>query len=330
MDHRPRLEADSESFLPIAAPMTPATIRHPRIAVIFATMNRWKTAAACVRALSIQTRPPDLVIVADNASTDKTFAELSALDGLPFEFIVHRLKENLGNAGGVHAAMELAFSKNADAAWILDDDSWPREGALAALLTEPWDPEVVRHAIQIDPESGNLTWPMWVDTAIGWRLVYDPVELPTGSLIPSKSSWTGALIPKAVRDKVGPVMGELFIRGEDEEYPWRIASAGFRFEACPGAAMDHPGCSGTRHWQLLGKHFFMESNLSDWKLYYKVRNMVWLKRTQSGNFAAIAVGIAYVTAIFLMEGTKRLLLVRSAAWDGWNARLGKWKHHPSS
>jgi len=132
-------------------------ISDPKIAVVFATMNRWKTAAACVRALVAQTHPPELVIVADNVSGDETLAELSALKELPFEFIVHRMEENLGNAGGIHAAMELAFSRGADAVWILDDDSWPRPEALAAMLAEPFDPEVIRHPLQIDPATGKLT-----------------------------------------------------------------------------------------------------------------------------------------------------------------------------
>ena len=59
---------------------------------------------------------------------------MEGITGLPFELIVLQLPENRGNAGGVEDAMEHAFAKGADAVWILDDDSWPRDGALAALL----------------------------------------------------------------------------------------------------------------------------------------------------------------------------------------------------
>lgn len=326
MDRCPCLEAGLETYDPMTATLVP----HPSVAVVFATMNRWKTAAACVAALAAQTRSPELVIVADNASTDETVSQLRALQDLPFELIVQSLEENIGNAGGVEAAMELAFSKGMEAVWILDDDSWPRPEALEALLSEPWDPDVVRHAIQIDPDTKKLSWPMWVEPENGWKLVFEAADLPSGALIPSKSSWTGALISKQVRHKVGPVLGALFIRGEDEEYPWRIAEAGFHFAACPTAIMDHPGAVGIHHWRLLGKHFFMETKLSDWKLYYKVRNMVWLKRSQSGNCSAVAVGTAYLLATLWMEGPKRLSLVTSAARDGWNAKLGKWKFHPSA
>ncbi|MEX1049461.1 MAG: glycosyltransferase [Akkermansiaceae bacterium] len=296
-----------------------------KIAAIFATMNRAPTAVACVRALARQTRPPDLVVVADNDSSDDTVDELENLAGrLPFELIVHRMKENRGNAGGVEEAMELAFTRGADAVWILDDDSWPREGALGALLEGDWDPRVVRHALQIDPRTGRFTWPLQVaDGTGGWRLVDALEEMPEGDFVKSRITWTGALLPREVRDAVGPVNGELFIRGEDEEYPWRIEQAGFPQEAVRGAVMDHPGPDDVVHWRLLGKNFFFERGLADWKFYYKVRNMVWLKRRQAGWLLSLCMALAYAGAAVVLDGPRRLPLLWRAIRDGWRAKLGK-------
>jgi GT2 family glycosyltransferase len=298
-----------------------------KTAAIFATMNRARTAVTCVRALAAQTRPPDLVVVADNVSTDGTAAALESLTDMPFPLVVLRMRENRGNAGGVEEAMELAFARGADAVWILDDDSWPRPEALSALLARPWNPSVVRHALQIDPQSGKFTWPLWVECDGGWRLAFDETELPGGEWIRSKASWTGSLISKHVRDAVGPVHGALFIRGEDEEYPWRIARAGFRFEAARGAVMDHPGAPDLVHWRMFGKNFFFERGLVDWKLYYKARNMVWLERKRAGGLKAIATGLAYAAAVAFIDGPARLPLVWTAAWDGWAGKLGKWSRH---
>ena len=58
---------------------------HLTIAAVFATMNRATTAAACVRALAVQSRPPELVVVADNRSTDDTVSMLENLKDLPFK-----------------------------------------------------------------------------------------------------------------------------------------------------------------------------------------------------------------------------------------------------
>ena len=304
--------------------MTKPMNKQLRIAAVFATMDRSATAVACVRSLAAQTRPPELVVVADNVSSDDTVWSLAGLGDLPFALRIHRMAENRGNAGGVEEAMEIAFAEGADAVWILDDDSWPRPEALAAMLEKPWNPRVVRHALQIDPKTRRFTWPLQVaDGDGGWRLVETLEELPPGNFIESFASWTGALIPREVREKTGPVNGDLFIRGEDEEYPWRIEQAGFPQEAVRKAIMDHPGPENIVHWTWCGKHFFFEQGLVDWKLYYKVRNMVWLKRRQSGGMRALAMALTYALAASSIEGMHRLPLIWEAVRDGWKGRLGR-------
>ena len=297
----------------------------PSIAAVFATMNRSATALACVRALAAQTRPPELVVVADNVSTDETVAELERLQELPFRLIVHRMDQNRGNAGGVQEAMDLAFAEGAGAVWILDDDSWPRPRALEELMKEPWDPQVVRHSLQIDPNSGKFTWPLQIKNHDGnLYLVYTAEDLSLINSPRSQTSWTGALVSHEVRQKVGAVNGALFIRGEDEEYPYRIRSCGYRFIPVINSILDHPGPADIICWKFFGKHLFFEPGLADWKLYYKIRNMVWLKKKQSGNCTAIAMCLAYLIATARIDGLKRMPLAIEAMRDGWRGRLGKW------
>jgi rhamnopyranosyl-N-acetylglucosaminyl-diphospho-decaprenol beta-1,3/1,4-galactofuranosyltransferase len=300
--------------------------REPILAVVFATMNRRETAASCIYALMKQTRLPDLVLVADNCSIDETAQFLEAIPNLPFRLIIHPMIENRGNAGGVEEVMEMAFGLGADAVWILDDDSWPRPDALSAMVEGGLDSNVVRHALQIDPKTGRFTWPLQVFTADrGWHLVWEVSALPIGERLLSRISWTGALLPRHVREVIGPVNGDLFIRGEDEEYPWRIEKAGFTQEAVRHAIMDHPGPDNVVHFQLLGKNFFYERGLADWKYYYKVRNMVWLKRQKSSNLQALITSFVYFVFTCIFDGHERLPLLRKAVMDGFYSRLGKFK-----
>jgi GT2 family glycosyltransferase len=325
MDRGEGLESGFETRAAVKPSDMPMNER-PKIAAVFATMNRSATALACVRALAAQTRPPEWVLVADNVSSDATVAELEALGALPCELQVLRMPENLGNAGGVHAAMEAGFAAGADAVWILDDDSWPRPDALAAMLAEPWDPAVLLHPLQEDPRTGKFTWPLQVVGEDGSvRLVDERKDLPPGGRVRSRGVWTGAMISKRIRDAAGPVMAELFIRGEDEEYPWRIERAGFRTEAVTAAVMDHPGPADLVCWRFLGRSLFLERGLADWKLYYKVRNMVWLKRRQAGMGGALAMALAYAACVAKVDGPQRLPLVGKAFWDGWRGKLGRLK-----
>jgi glycosyltransferase involved in cell wall biosynthesis len=295
-----------------------------RIAAVFATMNRGATAVSCLRALAAQTLPPAMVVVADNVSTDGTCDLLDSLGDLPFRLIVHRMAGNLGNAGGVEAAMELAFSEGADAVWILDDDSWPRPDALEMLLQDGFDPCCVLHPLQIDPASGRFTWPLQLMTEGGVTLVEDADSLPQGDRVESRGVWTGALISRQVRERVGPVHGALFIRGEDEEYPWRIEREGIREFAVVKSILDHPGPKDLVMFEALGKRLFLEAGLADWKLYYKVRNMVWLKRKQGGLKLALGMAIAYGLAMARVDGAHRIPLWWEAVWSGLRGKLGKW------
>lgn len=314
------LEGGSE----IALTMADQSLHPIRVAAVFATMNRAQTAKNCVMALARQRCPPEWVMVADNCSVDQTVSTLESLEHLPFKLVVHPMPENGGNAGGVGAVMEMAFTRGADAVWILDDDSWPREAALAAMLDGEWNPRTVRHALQVDPLTHNFTWPLQIEDGHGgWRLAWSEQDLPDGPTVRSRISWTGALLPREVYERVGPVNRDLFIRGEDEEYPWRIEQAGFPQEAVRGAVMDHPGPQNLVHWRLLGKNFFFERGLADWKLYYKVRNMVWLKRRQSGDLRAIHLAAVYTIAATIIDGPRRIPLLCRAIRDGWIGCLGK-------
>jgi len=303
--------------------VNPTVIENPRIAVVFATMDRSATAVGCLIALAAQTRPPQLVVIADNCSTDGTVEALGEIDDLPFEFILHRMAANKGNAGGVEEAMEIAFGKGVDAVWILDDDSWPRARALEAMLSEPYDGTIALHPVQLDPKSGRFTWPLRIKTDGGWRLAFSLEEMPGGFRTASRGVWTGVLVSRRIRETIGPVLGELFIRGEDEEYPWRMEQAGISHSAVHSAILDHPGPTDIVHWSFLGKHFFFERGLADWKLHYKVRNMVWLKKRQSGAVKSLLVFATYVVAVCRFDGFRKIPLLLTAFGDGWNGKLGK-------
>jgi rhamnopyranosyl-N-acetylglucosaminyl-diphospho-decaprenol beta-1,3/1,4-galactofuranosyltransferase len=294
------------------------------IVAVMATMNRSAVPVRCLQALARQTHPLSRVIVADNASTDDTVTALRGLADLPFDLTVLALSTNMGNAGGVEEAMNLAFASGADAVWILDDDSWPRPDSLKRLLAVGWDDRIVRHNVQIDPSDGELTWPVVIQSANGSRsLVWKPENLPAASVVRTGGAWTGALISKRIFEAVGPVNGQLFLRGEDEEYPIRIEKSGFSFELVTDSIMDHPGPRQLIHWRVFGRSFFIEKGISDAKLYYKVRNMVWIKRDQSSLCHAALMALAYMVGVSLTDGPSRFPLLWRSIRDGWKGRLGK-------
>lgn len=296
----------------------------PKIAAVFASYNRRETALECVRRLQGQTRPPDWVVVGENASTDGTPEALAALHWDALE-VVH-VGDNLGNAGGVRMAMERAFELGADAVWILDDDSWPEREALEALLEGGYQSRLVRHSVQIDPRNGRYSWPLPVKMKRSqWGIIQHPDQWPGGDRVQSRVAWTGALVPKEIRQAVGPVMGELFIRGEDEEYPRRIAAAGFAFEAVRGSVLSHPSANRLICWRLGQRRFWFEPGLVDWKFYYEARNTIWLKLHEGA--CAKAIGLILLYGLSILTHGPRTWKQYAAWWeavrDAWLGQLGR-------
>lgn len=106
-----------------------------RVCAIVVTHERVALLRECLDAVLGQTRPPDHVLVVDNASGDAT------PDVLAEEYTgrveVLRLPTNEGSAGGFHAGMRAGVAGGWDWLWVMDDDTVPDPTALALLLAAP-------------------------------------------------------------------------------------------------------------------------------------------------------------------------------------------------
>jgi rhamnopyranosyl-N-acetylglucosaminyl-diphospho-decaprenol beta-1,3/1,4-galactofuranosyltransferase len=102
-----------------------------RVTAVVVTYNRRDLLLESLAAVLGQTRAPDAVIVVDNASADGTVGAVrEAFPGVQLA----ELARNCGGAGGFAAGLALALDGGADLVWLLDDDTVPEPGALAALL----------------------------------------------------------------------------------------------------------------------------------------------------------------------------------------------------
>lgn len=102
------------------------------IAAVVVTYNRKALLAECIACLRAQQGAACDIFVVDNASTDGTAELLETLAGPD----LHSLNtgENLGGAGGFARGVEAAVQAGYQALWLMDDDTLPEPGALAALL----------------------------------------------------------------------------------------------------------------------------------------------------------------------------------------------------
>jgi rhamnopyranosyl-N-acetylglucosaminyl-diphospho-decaprenol beta-1,3/1,4-galactofuranosyltransferase len=103
------------------------------VVAVIVTWNRRDLLAEALRATLAQTRPPNRILVVDNASTDGTAQLLS--DEFAGGVDVVRTAYNCGGAGGFALGIRDALESAPEAlVWLMDDDTVPKPGALAALV----------------------------------------------------------------------------------------------------------------------------------------------------------------------------------------------------
>ncbi len=259
----------------------------PHVCALFTHFANPSNTTTCLRRLAAQTRRPDRILVINNASPEdegiQAAVALAAELFAPESFSVLQTEKNLGNAGGCARGMTHAFEQlGADFVWILDDDSWPRPESLAALLESPVDEITIRMSLVIDPAKDNeLSWPLSArgEQDSQWHHYSQRADLPDTDRIISRGGWLGALYPRLAWQRVGVPTEQLFIRGEDEEYPWRLRDAGFAFITVRSSPLEHPSSRRKLiHYSLGTRSFFYEPGLHPSRCYYKNRNWAWLQR----------------------------------------------------
>ena len=112
--------------------MTTDRARTESVAAVVVTHNDSVALAGCLRALAEQTRPPDEVIVVDNASSPRVVGV--ECGGVPVRVL--RSEVNGGPAGGFADGLESFLRGRAAWAWVMDDDCEPEPEALAVLLDD--------------------------------------------------------------------------------------------------------------------------------------------------------------------------------------------------
>lgn len=101
------------------------------VCAVVVTRDRQALLVECLEAVRAQTRPPDRILVVDNASTDGTSQMLR--DRYPAVDVLV-LATNEGGAGGFHEGLRRAHADGARWIWLMDDDTIPTPSCLEGLL----------------------------------------------------------------------------------------------------------------------------------------------------------------------------------------------------
>ena len=254
-----------------------------RVLAHLTTFNDAAVIDQALDAIQRQSRPPDGIVLVDNASIDGTLDRI-----FPDDVTVIRNSTNAGVAQAVGLGFARAMEENFDWVWVLDPDSIPEPDALANLLAffetlSPTEREKVcflgcRLANAVvggaDHHPHRLT-PSGVE-----RLVVDP---EAGHCQCDCFVWSGSLYRMSAAQKIGLPSADYFIDLAELEYGYRARRLGFSSYIVFNAVLHQdvgrpPGV--IVQIRRFGPLSFHQYEMSPLRCYYHVRNMLffWLYR----------------------------------------------------
>lgn len=203
---------------------------------VVVTFERPELLRACLAALGAQTRPPDAVLVVDNASADGTPDLLR--DEFPGVRVL-RLAENIGAPGGFAEGMGVATAAGAELLWLLDDDTIARPDALERLLAaRDLEPDAALLASVVRWTDGRLH-PMNLPGPLRGDPAALAADVARGLLPLRTSTFVSLLVTREALERFGPPLRHFFLWSDDLEFTARITRAGSRGYLVADSVVEH-------------------------------------------------------------------------------------------
>ena len=240
-----------------------------RVTAVLVTYNRRELLLESLAALYAQSRPPDEVIVVDNASTDDSAAAVRT------KFPAARLAvldRNTGGAGGFAYGMALALAGPAELIWLMDDDTVPEPGALAALLAardhQPAAPPalIASRVVWTDGRPHPMNTPRAKPFATRAERA---AAAAAGCTAIRSASFVSILVDAAVCRERGLPQADYFLWNDDFEFTTRLLRGRVGW-LCPASVVVHKTAAFGSTDADPGQRFF-----------YEVRNKVWTLRASA-------------------------------------------------
>ncbi|RFS83636.1 glycosyltransferase [Actinomadura spongiicola] len=238
----------------------------PFVTAVVVTHNRRELLIEALDAIGVQTRPPDRLIVVDNASGDGT-PDL-VRDRYPHAELVE-LHVNTGGAGGFAAGTARALDTPTDTTaliWLMDDDTVPEPGALEALL-DAWERSprpptlVASRVVWTDGRDHPMNTPRVKPGASRAELA---AAAEAGCTPVRSASFVSVLVDAAAVRERGLPVADYFLWNDDFEFTTRLLR-GRTGLYCPASVVVHK----TRTFGGA------DADPGD-RFYYEVRNKLWL------------------------------------------------------
>ena len=270
------------------------------MSVVIPTWNGLAYLRDCLMALAEQHQAPAEIVIVDNGSTDGTVAYLQTYAPSA------RLVVNDRNLGFARASNQGILAARGDLIVMLNNDTMPAPGCLAALTAAlEGQPrvgacaatQVFAHAPEVVNSAGLTVGQDLV--ALDGHLGQAVADLPTAPWPVFGVSAGAAIYRRAALDDVGLFDERFFAYLEDVDLAWRLRLRGWQALATPDALVRHV-------------YSATAGGDSSFKRYHLARNRVWLllKNVPARLWRRQAVAVLWYDSVALLAA----LAKRDRAW----------------
>jgi GT2 family glycosyltransferase len=301
-----------------------------RVAVCIVSYKSAADILKCLEGLTNSTWRDFEIVICENGGL-RAFEDLMAQlpnhlsPGQPIRAIL--AEKNLGYAGGVNLCID--NSRDADAWWVLNPDTYPSPGALGAMVSriQRGDCDAVGNTLQLPNgtvQSHGGLWRKPLARAVSISYGAPIAEAPDPSRIESVQNYlNGAsmLVSRRFVEIAGPMDERYFLYCEEVEWCLRAKALGLNLGFAPEAFVLHEkGTSTGNSARLKGR-----SKLS---VYLDERNRLILTRDRYPALLPIAAPAA-LALLILRFGRRRAWRQLGYAFLGWCAGLMNRRGAPS-
>lgn len=282
------------------------------------TYNRLALLQECIDAIRRQTYKPDGLVVINNSSTDGTLEWLATQPDIRIV-----TQPNGGASPGFIRGLQEGYAAGADWVWLMDDDTIPEPGALAALVA----------AMEATEKSGEsfgffCSQVLWTDGAVHQRNL---TKSNTGFRGKQPAQWyrqqgiepvftstfvSLAISKEAIR-RFGVPLRDFFIWYDDSEYTYRISKGGM-----PGGLVTASKVVHKTPDNIIS-NFFTDSAGNLWKYRYGIRNELYVRKhyRSYGSYVRNVVRRFVVWPFIIIAKRKdhRWLFIKTAWRAAWEA-----------
>jgi N-acetylglucosaminyl-diphospho-decaprenol L-rhamnosyltransferase len=292
------------------------------VAVAIVSYRSATDIVACLAALARTTHARFEVIVCENGGPE-AYEDLQAAlpSELPGGQAVRAVlaDRNLGFAGGVNRC--LRETPGADAWWVLNPDTEPQPGALAAMVErlEVGDCDAVGCILALSDgtvQSYGGKWRKQLARAVSighGTPAGTPVEGSAVEAVQNYLNGASMLVGSRFFRAVGPMREDYFLYCEEVEWCLRARAAGLKLGFSPAAVVLHH--QGTSTGNAVGLR-----DRSALSVYLGERNKILLTNDCFRGWLPVA-SVAALLLLILRFGRGRAWPQLAFAWRGWQAGL---------